>query len=127
MFCLTTLVPCSLFSLRWEDSYFFLAYTDKKNHYFVPEFSLSFIHTQLHTFTQWKAEAQLTVVHADVGGGGREANIFTGTAGVQKMVAAITAAFSTYLARSVPDGRLKLVGVGEGVAEMSRDCSGIGD
>lgn len=42
-------------------------------------------------------------------------------------MAAIHAASSTYLAHSAPGGKPKLVGVGEGVAEMSRDCSGIGD
>lgn len=42
-------------------------------------------------------------------------------------VVAIGVASSTYLDRSTPGGNPKLVGVGEGVAEMSRDCSGIGD
>lgn len=53
--------------------------------------------------------------------------MFTKTPGPQNAVAATHAASSTYLALSATGGKPKLVGVGEGVVEMSRDCSGIGD
>lgn len=70
-----------------------------------------------------KAEAKLKRAHASEG----VADMFTETLGPQNAAAAMYAAFRTYLALSGPGGKPKLVGVGEGVAEMSRDCSGIGD
>lgn len=82
------------------------------------------------TYTQTrkvKAEANLKRAHASAG----VADMSTESPGPQNAAvvaaAATYAASRTYLVRSAPGGKLKLVGVGEGVAEMSRDCSGIGD
>lgn len=90
--------------------------------YFVPEFSLSLSFLPSPPSAHIQSESwSITKEYQCRHGSGRCVH------GPQNAVVAIGVASSTYLARSTPGGNPKLVGVREGVAEMSRDCSGIGD
>lgn len=83
---------------------------------------LSFLSLSIHTHTQtWSITKEGPCRDRS----GRCVHIET--LGPHNATTAIHTVPSTYLAHSAPGGKPKLVGVGEGVAEMSRDCSGIGD